>query len=312
MTFERIHSNAQGDYENESRASTYRDREVNAAGEVVHVGRSYGGRHLTLDRAEVTPYVGALEIENPLYESVVPGLLLHSECYEDLSWYLAKIYGNLHARQEWELYAEIPLGARVSTRSFIRERYRKRGRDYVVKETWVLDEEGALLSRGITHQSFLVEDEARDETGNVVDKKREKSRGRRFDIDTAGATPLEPLMRTVSDSMCMAFSGPEKNYHTDREAARKLGFPDIVVQGMLPICLVSELLTRDFGRGWLAGGKMDVRLVNVLWAGEDVRVCAQVTDESPEGDRTRAHLDVWVEKADGTKVIIGRSSALRP
>ena len=109
----------------------------------------------------------------------------------------------------------------------------------------------------------------------------------------------------------MAFSGPGKNYHTDREAARELGFPDIVVQGMLPICLVSELLTRDFGRGWLVGGKMDVRLVNVLWAGEDVRACAQVTDENPEGDRIRAHLDVWVEKSDGTKVIIGRSSALR-
>ena len=150
---------------------------MNAAGEVVHVGRSYGGRQLTLDRVAVDPYLGALDLDNELYVSVVPGLVLHSECYEDLSWYLAKIYGNLHARQEWELYAEIPLGARVSTRSFIRERYRKRGRDYVVKETWVLDEGGALLSRGITHQSFLVEAEARDETGNVVDKKREKRAG---------------------------------------------------------------------------------------------------------------------------------------
>ena len=49
---------------------------MNTAGEVVHVGRSYDGRHLTLGRAEVDPYVGALEIENRLYESVVPGLLL--------------------------------------------------------------------------------------------------------------------------------------------------------------------------------------------------------------------------------------------
>jgi acyl dehydratase len=108
----------------------------------------------------------------------------------------------------------------------------------------------------------------------------------------------------------MLFSGPSLNYHTDRDAARALGFPDIVVQGMLPICLVSELLTRDFGEGWLAGGKMDVRLVNVLWANEAVAARAEVIGESHEAGRTRLHLETWVEKEDQTKVIVGTASAL--
>ena len=142
-------------------------------------------------------------------------------------------------------------------------------------------------------------------------KEREKSPSRSFDIGTGSGKLLEGDEKHVDETMCMAFSGPGENYHTNREAARALGFPDIVVQGMMPICFLSELLTAEFGRGWLAGGKTDLRLVNVLWCGEGVRARARVTEETPEADRSRVHLDAWVEKADGTKVIVGRASALR-
>lgn len=283
---------------------------MNSNGEPVYVGRDFGGRELVIDRRLVDRYVAALGQKLPLYDEFAPALTLHSECYESLLWYLANIWGNLHARQEWELFAEVPVGTAVRTRGFIRDRYRKRGRDYVVKETWVLDGDGRLLNRGLTHQSFLVP--AGDGAGAAVavDKDREKQEGRRFEIGGRGRA-LAPLAKTVTEEVCMAFSGPTENYHTNREAARALGFPDIVVQGMLPICLVSELLTREYGRGWLAGGKMDVRLVNVLWADETVEARAEEVLEVPEADRTRVHLDVWVEKADGTRVVVGSASALR-
>jgi hypothetical protein len=70
-------------------------------------------------------------------------------------------------------------------------------------------------------------------------------------------------------------------------------------------------MTSEYERGWLAGGKMDVRLVNVLWGGETVTAKAQIIDETPEADRFRVRLDAWVEKDDGTKVIVGEASALR-
>ncbi len=284
---------------------------MNGVGEPVYVGRQFGGREVDVDAALVTRYTDAVLDPPDLYRTTAPALLLHSECYNDLDWYLANIYGNLHARQEWEFFHAIAVGSTVSTRSFIRDRYRKRGRDYVVKETWVLDAEGRLASRGLTHQSFLVTTEQDGGAGHVVDKSREKKTGRSFEIGSGDGPTLEPLQRSVDEDMCMAFSGPSENYHTNREAALALGFPDIVVQGMLSTCFISEQLTREFGEGWLAGGKMDVRLVNVLWAGESIRTCAQVREEVPEADRTRVHLDVWVEKEDGTKVTLGAASALR-
>lgn len=215
------------------------------------MGRDFGGRKILLDAPAIERYLPALGQRHALYREFVPALVLHSECYENLQWYLANIWGNLHARQEWEFFRQVPIGSRVHTRGFLRERYRKRGR------------------------------------------------------------PLAPLRLQVAEPVCMAFSGPTENYHTNRAAAQALGFPDIVMQGMLPISLLSELLTREYGRGWLAGGKMDVRLVNVLWADEIVEARAEETAEVPEVDRTRIHLDVWVQKEVGTKIVIGNASALR-
>src|SRR6266851_2762262 len=80
--------------------------------------------------------------------------------------------------------------------------------------------------------------------------------------------PIDAPMRKVTEAMCEAFSGPAKNYHTDREESIKLGFPEIVVQGMLSVCMIAEMMTQRFGLGFLIGGRFDVRLVNVLWCDE--------------------------------------------
>ena len=107
------------------------------------------------------------------------------------------------------------------------------------------------------------------------------------------------------------FSGPAKNYHTDRDEAKKLGFPNIVVQGMMSTCFVSQVMQDHFGMGWLQGGRMSVKLVNVLWVDESVTAHARIREECPEGSQTRVHCDVWVEKEDNSRVILGTASALR-
>src|SRR5207249_2739805 len=94
---------------------------------------------------------------------------------------LPNLVGNLHAKQEWELFAPVPIGDRIRTRAFVADRYRKRNRDYVVCETLLFTESGAVSVRGRTHQSFLAE--AAD--GLVVDKGREKRVDRRFEIAEA-------------------------------------------------------------------------------------------------------------------------------
>jgi acyl dehydratase len=188
------------------------------------------------------------------------------------------------------------------------DRYVKRDREYVVNEVDVFSSDGRLLNRGRTHQSFLVRKDSGD--APVVDKDREKRSDRRFDVGEGDILErIDGKAREITLEMCQEFSGPAKNYHNDVEQARLLGFPDIVVQGMMSLCFVSELMTDRFGGGWYVGGRMNVSLVNVLWQGETVTPRAVLRETVPEGSGRRANLEVWCEKADGTKIVVGTASA---
>ncbi len=280
-----------------------------------HVGRDYGGHEYAITPELVATYIAGTGDDHPWYRGasplgapLAPALILHSAVYRTVEWYLPNIYGNLHARQEWELFAPVMVGETLRTRSLIVERYLKREREYVVNEVIVTNSAGIVVSRSRTHQSFLLP-ERRGE-GFAVDKGREKDPARSFRVGERGAEPFEAPARKISEQMCFAFSGPERNYHNDRNEALRLGFPEIVVQGMLSVCLVSEMMTRRFGLGWYCGGKMDLRLVNVLWGNEVTGPCGRIVERRPEGKRVRAECDVWCDKAEGTKTIVGSASAL--
>ena len=288
---------------------------VSTSPDEIYVGRDYGGREVEITPELVRQYSEAVDGPNPWYlgdspfdGAVAPALILHSECYKDLSWYLPNLYGNLHAKQEWEIFHPVMVGETVTTRSLIVDRYTKRDREYIVKEVSCLGPSGRVLNRGRTHQSFLL---GRHQEGVVVDKERERRSDRRFDTDAGEA--LEEIAgrrKDITLDMCFKFSGPSKNYHNDVESAHKMGFPDIVVQGMMPLCFLSEMMTERFGTGWLQGGRMKVSLVNVLWQPDAVTCRGRVTERTAEGSRQRAHLQLWCEKDDGTKVVVGTASAV--
>lgn len=272
----------------------------------VYIGMDAGGREFAVSTDDVATYIagtGTVDVAGPY----APALLYHSEVYRSLAWYLPNIVGNLHARQEWELFFPMHVGELVRSRSTVVDRYRKRDRVYVVNEVLLTDVDGRWLQRSRTHQSFLLEDPSE---GLVVDREREKRPERRFMVGENGGEEIPSLVRTITQSMCQAFSGPGRNYHTDREMAQALGFPDIVVQGMMSICFLSNILTQRFHIGWHRGGKLDVRLVNVVWVGDTLTARGRVREAVREGTRQRVFLDVWCEKADGTIATVGTASAL--
>lgn len=283
---------------------------MNLHGRPAVVGLHCGSSLYTASREVADFYAEALDDRHPLYAEHAPPLLYHSECFKFLAeWYLQNLIGNLHARQEWYFFAPIPIGAAVRTRSTIIERYEKRGRDYVVNETDVNDaSSGALLVRGRTHQSFLKSERRGD--GFVVDEKTAASKAPRPPFPVATGEDLAPLVKRVDQRRCWMFSGPGRNYHNDAEEARKLGFPNIVVQGMMTTCFIAQLMLDRFGRGFLAGGRMDVKLTNVLWVDQRVTVHGRVRERVGEGTATRVSCDVWVENDEGARISIGEASAL--
>ncbi len=199
------------------------------------------------------------------------------------------------------------VGDTVTLRRQVVDRYYKRDREYVVMETGCYGGDGRLLNRGRTHQSFLLQADG----GLVVDKDREKRADRKFDTgEENSGEQISGPEKEVSIEMCKRFS-PGKSYHNDVEQARALGFPDIVVQGMMSLCFISEVLTLRFGEGWFRGGRMNVNLVNVLWRGDTVSARARAAEEVKEGALSRVNLQASCQKADGTKVVVGTASAVR-
>ena len=288
----------------------------------VYVGRDMGGHEYLVTPDLVHRYADGTDDRHPWYRDgtpfggpVAPALLAHSEVYTNLGWYLPNLIGNLHAKQEWELFHPMLLGDTVRTHSTVVERYLKRNREYVVNEVLITDVNGRWLQRSRTHQSFLIDPSVSPASAStstfVVDKDREKRTDRAFVVGEGAGPALDPLQKTITHAMCVAFSGPHKSYHTDQEMAHALGFPDIVVQGMMSVCFISEMMTRHFGAGWFCGGKLNVNLVNVVWPNDQLAVRGKVRETVTEGAKTRLLCDVWCEKADGVKTIVGTASGLR-
>ena len=275
---------------------------------------------VTIDVADalVQDYIHRTDDRHPWYTGdspfggpVAPATLLFSHSYRDIdSWYLPRRYGNLHAKQEWWFYQPVLVGERIVASTSITERYSKRDRDFLVSEVVITKADGVLAARSRAHQSFL-----RNGTGEgvVIDRERERRPDRRIEL-RPGAVLEEfgPCSRLVDQDACERFVGDRLNLHNDRDEARKLGFPDVVVQGTLAVCLLNQLLTERFGADWWVGGRLSANLVNVSWVGEAITARGVVRERSPEGSRSRAHCEVWTAKDDGTITVIGSASGSEP
>ena len=107
------------------------------------------------------------------------------------------------------------------------------------------------------------------------------------------------------------FNGRDtKNIHTDDEVARKAGLPRALAQGRYPIGYISERMVDFFGQGWLQGGRIEVSLVKGIFPGDTITVKGVITEKTPEGDKIRLVLDVWLENQHGEPATAGVASGL--
>jgi len=141
----------------------------------VYVGRYYGQHEIDITPELVQHYCQSVGDHNPWYVGdspfggpVAAALLLHSEVYRYGGWYLPNVYGNLHAKQEWELFQPMMVGERALTRATIVDRYIKRDREYVVNEVSCFGSDGRLLNRGRTQAQNCLSQNALGPRRHVV------------------------------------------------------------------------------------------------------------------------------------------------
>lgn len=211
-------------------------------------------------------------------------------------------FGNLWMRQEWELHRPLRLDEPYEASARIIDIYERRDRTVVNTEMTLRDGSGETAVVARHHQSYLLG----QQSGEVRLRDPQKKPGtRRFDVPDGD--PIDSIDSTITLEMCGAFFHGARSYHTDRQASEELGFPDVVVGGRMTMSYIGALLEGAFGDPWWRSGKLDVKFTNIVWPGEHVTTKGVITGATEE-DASRTGAFAWIEKDDGTIVLIASAS----
>lgn len=98
--------------------------------------------------------------------------------------------------------------------------------------------------------------------------------------------------------------------HFDPDFARAQGLPGPIATGEMSTAYLSELLTRTFGADWVRGGRLDMKFVKSVYAGDTLNVRGRVTGKGPTPNGTRFDLEVWCENQSGQTVTYAQASVV--
>ncbi len=214
-------------------------------------------------------------------------------------------FGHLWMRQEWELFASLEVGHDYETTGYIADIYQRRNRRVVQYAVELRDSAGELVLRSQHHQSFLLD----QHSGELQFRDpKAKSAARKFTVPQG--QPFGPLKRTITLEMCDRFFGGDVNYHTDREASRKLGFRNVVVGGRMTMAYAGHILEEHYGAAWWTSGRMDVKFTNPVWENDTV-IARGVELGRIEDEPGRTAAFVWLAKPDDTVVLIANASVVQ-
>ena len=268
------------------------------------VGKVLPDKHFTVSDNLLNDYFEGLELDGSAFAkgaAPVPSMIAtDADNYFGESAF-AQQRGHLWMRQEWNFAKPMLAGATYDTSATITDIYKKRNRTVVNTAVKITDDGGDTVMTFNHHQSFLLDEPVEQ----VEFRDPEKKEGRRkFDVPTGKEIP--GFDRVVTLEMCGQYFHGSKSYHTDKEASLELGFHEVVVGGRMTMAYVGHLLDSYYGQRWFESGSLDVKFTNPTWPNDHIFVKGIDTGRSEDGSRDTAFA--WIEKADGTIVLIAQAS----
>ncbi len=104
---------------------------------------------------------------------------------------------------------------------------------------------------------------------------------------------------------------PDKNVHSDDDAAKREGLSGAVGAAPQVVAQLHRMMLQAFGAGWLRGGSISVKMIKPVRVDDFTTAKGHVTEILKQADgRHRAVCEVWVERLDETKVLVGTASAV--
>lgn len=119
---------------------------------------------------------------------------------------------------------------------------------------------------------------------------------------------LAEVEKRISFEAMRRYSG-ETGIHSQEEAGKEKGLGGALMQGGQLVAYLNQMMTNNFGEGYLKGGDIAVSFVKPVRPGDVITTKAIVQELRPEGEKLRVMCEVWLENQDGEKTTVGTASA---
>jgi len=282
-------------------------------GDVI-VGQELGPIDIPVDDRIITEYCEEFGDHNPIYLEdspfggpVVPPLF--QATLHDLSLLRTKwdTHATVPSRTEHMLLNPAGVGKRLFARGKIIDKYIKRGREYVVVQSAIFDEDDLEIRQCVDHVLLSLERTSQPDTKPA--RVAGQSAGDNDKI--GGGTEIPPVEKTAFQRALVENTFLSDSSH-NQDYATSLGYPGRLVSGYVLCAYMSAMLVNFFGPGWLQGGRFEASFISPGVQERDIIRCRGVaTDEIKEKSGKRVDLDIWIEKAQGLRVVVGRASGVR-
>jgi hypothetical protein len=97
--------------------------------------------------------------------------------------------------------------------------------------------------------------------------------------------------------------------HND-DYTRAHGYPGALISAYVLAGYMSEPMVSFFGASWFSSGELALRFIGKGVQQGDKVTCGASVREVQAGSPPRVVFDVWMEKADGARPVLGTASAL--
>lgn len=128
-------------------------------------------------------------------------------------------------------------------------------------------------------------------------------------VDTTVGTALPELSMRAKNVHARTDRAGEENIHDDT-TARGLGFRRGFVAFGQSLGWMSRMLLDYFGPSYYETGRFECRFMVPVFDDDDIAVRGEVRERVEEQEGVRLVCDVWIEKGDGTRAVVGTASAL--
>ena len=121
--------------------------------------------------------------------------------------------------------------------------------------------------------------------------------------------PLAGVEKRITFETMRRYSG-DTGIHAQQDAGKEQGLGGALVQGGQLGAYLNQLMTDNFGEGYLRGGDIAVSFRKPVRAEDVIATNGIVREIRPEAARIRVTCEVWLENQDGEKTTVGRASAV--